>query len=126
MTDDELRALAERLKRGYAMSMYATQGDMLLDREGDRHAASAALLSLMEERGALIHDVERHIAIASEEASRAALAEARLSRAVEALRMMTGHYVMLAGSGDCGNWDPEEESHVIAARRVLSEIGGSE
>jgi len=50
VTDEELTQLAERLARGYTMSMYATQGDMLLDREGDRKAASSAILSLMRER----------------------------------------------------------------------------
>ncbi|PKR56362.1 hypothetical protein [Thalassospira lohafexi] len=28
-------------------------------------------------------------------------------------------YVQLAASGDCGNWDPEEEPHVIKAREAL-------
>ncbi len=31
-------------------------------------------------------------------------------------------YLVLANSGDCGNWDPEEEDHVIAARAALKEL----
>jgi len=38
------------------------------------------------------------------------------------LEMMTEHYVQLAGCGDCGNWDPEKEEKVIAAREILSQF----
>jgi hypothetical protein len=58
------------------------------------------------------------------------LANARLIAAapelVEALRMMTEHYVGLAGCGDCGNWNPEEEEEVIAARALLAKIDGEQ
>lgn len=40
---------------------------------------------------------------------------------VDCLSDMTEHYVQLAGCGDCGNWDPEKESEVIAARRMIAE-----
>ncbi len=36
-----------------------------------------------------------------------------------ALEGMLKHYVDLAGSGDCGHWDPETESIVIEARAAL-------
>jgi len=36
-----------------------------------------------------------------------------------ALEAITKRYVDLAGSGDCGNWNPEEEPEVIAARSAL-------
>jgi hypothetical protein len=32
------------------------------------------------------------------------------------LDIMVEHYTQLAGCGDCGNWNPEEEDKVIAAR----------
>lgn len=38
------------------------------------------------------------------------------------LRMMTEHYVELAGCGDCGNWNPEEEPEVIEARALLAKL----
>lgn len=38
-----------------------------------------------------------------------------------ALEDMTRRYVDLAGSGDCGFWDPEAEEEVIAARAALEE-----
>ena len=40
---------------------------------------------------------------------------------VDALSDMTEHYVSLAGCGDCGFWDPEQESEVIAARKMIAE-----
>jgi len=36
-----------------------------------------------------------------------------------ALEMLTVRYVDLAGSGDCGFWNPEEEPEVIAAREAI-------
>jgi hypothetical protein len=39
---------------------------------------------------------------------------------VDCLSDMTFHYVSLAGCGDCGNWNPEEESEVIAARQMIA------
>ncbi|MGQ0595816.1 hypothetical protein [Aquabacterium sp.] len=38
----------------------------------------------------------------------------------QALRALLDRYTMLVNSGDAGNWDPEEEPEVIAARAVLS------
>lgn len=46
--------------------------------------------------------------------------EAERDRLREALTSMLNHYVRLAGSGDCGFWDPEEEAEVIAARAALT------
>lgn len=40
----------------------------------------------------------------------------------DCLSDMTEHYVALAGCGDCGNWNPEEESEVIAARKMIAGI----
>ncbi len=37
----------------------------------------------------------------------------------EALAKLTEMYVQLAGSGDCGFWNPEEDPEVIAARSAL-------
>lgn len=39
---------------------------------------------------------------------------------LEQLHKMTEHYVRLAGCGDCGNWNPEEEDEVIAARATIA------
>lgn len=44
---------------------------------------------------------------------------------LEALRGMTEHYVRLAGCGDCGNWNPEEEPEVIAARAAIAKAGAA-
>lgn len=37
----------------------------------------------------------------------------------EALKHLLEHYVELARSGDCGNWDPETEEPVKKARAAL-------
>lgn len=37
-----------------------------------------------------------------------------------ALTHMTERYVSLANSGDCGNWNPEREADVIAARAAIA------
>lgn len=34
---------------------------------------------------------------------------------------MTNHYAELINSGDAGNWNPEEEQEVMAARKMVSE-----
>ena len=52
---------------------------------------------------------------AAEAASKAEIAEL-----VAELFAMTEHYVQLAGCGDCGFWNPEEEERVIAARALLA------
>lgn len=36
-----------------------------------------------------------------------------------ALEGLLDHYVTLVNSGDAGNWDPEDEDHVKAARAAL-------
>lgn len=42
----------------------------------------------------------------------------------EALEAMTEHYVDLAGCGDCGHWNPEEEEQVINSRATLKQARG--
>lgn len=37
-----------------------------------------------------------------------------------ALKAITERYVDLAGSGDCGFWNPEEEPEVQAARAAIA------
>lgn len=39
---------------------------------------------------------------------------------VEASTKLLSRYVSLAGSGDCGFWDPETETEVIAMRAALA------
>lgn len=41
-----------------------------------------------------------------------------------ALVAMLEHYVSLAGCGDCGHWNPEEEAIVIATRALLAKARG--
>lgn len=40
------------------------------------------------------------------------------------LRVMVYRYVSLVNGGDCGNWDPETEPEVIAARAALAKAEG--
>lgn len=40
----------------------------------------------------------------------------------DCLEDMTNHYAALVNCGDCGNWNPETESEVIAARKMISEV----
>lgn len=42
-----------------------------------------------------------------------------------ALRGLLDHYVAAVNSGDCGNWDPETETQVIAARAAIKRAQGS-
>ena len=44
---------------------------------------------------------------------------ADLRACAEALEQMTARYVSLVNSGDCGNWNPEEEVEVLNARAAL-------
>ena len=43
---------------------------------------------------------------------------------LEALEGITARYVDLAGSGDCGFWNPEEELQVIQARAAIARAKG--
>jgi hypothetical protein len=36
-----------------------------------------------------------------------------------ALKVLLDRYVSLINCGDCGNWDPETEAEVIAARAAI-------
>jgi hypothetical protein len=38
----------------------------------------------------------------------------------KALGGMVDLYTGMINSGDCGNWNPEDDSQVIAARKVLT------
>jgi hypothetical protein len=42
----------------------------------------------------------------------------------EALSGLLDHYTQLVNSGDAGNWNPEKEPQVIAARRALASLEG--
>ena len=44
----------------------------------------------------------------------------------DALSRLLEHYVSLINSGDVGNWDPEKEDEVIAARAALNAASGAE
>lgn len=63
---------------------------------------------------------ERRITSAEEEELRA---NARLMAAapelLEASKVFLAMYIRLAESGDCGNWNPEEEAEVIAVRAAI-------
>ena len=48
-----------------------------------------------------------------------AAAQSTIAELRAALAGLLKRYVDLAGSGDCGNWDPETEDQVIAARAAL-------
>lgn len=49
------------------------------------------------------------------------LAQARVAALEEALGGLLEHYLRLANSGDCGNFDPETDPEVIAVRETLKE-----
>lgn len=56
------------------------------------------------------------------------LANARLIAAapetIKALEALLAMYVKLANSGDCGNWNPEDEPEVRAARHAIDKAKG--
>ncbi|MBW3095668.1 hypothetical protein [Pseudohoeflea coraliihabitans] len=43
---------------------------------------------------------------------------------LEALEGLLAKYTELVSSGDCGSWDPEKESEVIAARAAIAKAKG--
>lgn len=59
-----------------------------------------------------------------------AAANARLIAAapdlLEALRAFVDRYVELVNCGDCGHWNPEEETEVITARAAIAKAEGRE
>lgn len=71
----------------------------------------------------LLAEVERandfHADIHEQTAARIAALSAENERLRKALENMLKRYVDLAGSGDCGFWDPEDEDEVIASRAAL-------
>ena len=56
------------------------------------------------------------------------LANARLIAAapetIKALEALLAMYAKLANSGDCGNWNPEDEPEVRAARHAIDKAKG--
>jgi hypothetical protein len=43
---------------------------------------------------------------------------------LEALEVLLDSYTALINSGDCGNWNPEEEPDVINARKAIAKARG--
>ncbi|KKJ75467.1 hypothetical protein WH95_18380 [Kiloniella litopenaei] len=43
---------------------------------------------------------------------------------LEALKAFTKMYVQMIESGDCGNWNPEEDAEVIQARKAIAKAEG--
>ena len=62
------------------------------------------------------------IAVVNGEANARLFAVSR--ETLEALAAMTARYLDLAGSGDCGFWNPEEELEVIQARAAIAKAKG--
>ncbi len=58
--------------------------------------------------------------------AKAAIEAAGVGELVEALVGLTDHYTQLVNCGDCGNWDPETEPQVIAARTAIAKALGDE
>lgn len=94
------------------MSDWQEVYDLLISRcehYKDWHSKGAAALRFLNEKESRITRLESDVATLREQ-----------------LAVMTKHYVQLAGSGDCGFWDPEEEQEVIDAREALSRISGED
>jgi hypothetical protein len=75
-----------------------------------RHELLAELQGMAE--AAAIHGFPRTERTAIE-------AKTRIEAAEQALRDLLDRYTALVNCGDCGNWNPETEPEVIAARRAL-------
>ncbi len=58
--------------------------------------------------------------------AKAAIQAAGVGSLLEALVGLTDHYAQLVNCGDCGNWDPEKEPQVIAARAAIAKALGDE
>lgn len=76
------------------------------------------------EHSASILAARHRTATAASTAARIEALEGENAKLREELRLMTEHYVSLAGCGDCGHWNPEEEPEVIQARAALTATEG--
>lgn len=63
---------------------------------------------------------------ASFQIAKAAIEAAGVGELLEALTGLTDHYTQLVNCGDCGNWDPEKEPQVVAARTAIAKALGDE
>lgn len=89
------------------------------DLERRAQAAGEEIYRIQNGNGIVVGDaptiyanaILRHFAQSTPDKSRQEL--------VGALRGMTEHYCALINSGDCGNWNPEADAPVIAARAAL-------
>jgi hypothetical protein len=75
------------------------------------------LLDAAREAALRAHKAEAELALAAPYAE--GLSDIALERG-EALQALLDHYLSLVNSGDAGNWDPEAEEVVIAARAALT------
>ncbi|WP_458763622.1 hypothetical protein [Cupriavidus basilensis] len=84
--------------------------------EAKRQADARAAEEQREHEAAAARQREKDALAAAEKRARDA-AQTLLT----ALRGLVDHYVTLINSGDCGNWDPETEPQVIAARAAIAQ-----
>lgn len=113
---DDLRARLDAERKAHATTErllnlrrkdYETLEARLQAVETERDATDRAWQAQREKANTVIRDLERQ---------RDALAAA--------LTAMVDRYVSLVNSGDCGNWNPETEADVIAARKALDAAAG--
>ena len=72
--------------------------------------------------GGCAFDEDKAVAIQEANARLIAAAPTML----DALKALTERYVSLVASGDCGNWDVEDEQFVVAARAAIAKAEGRE
>ncbi len=118
---DRLRAAALRQLKADA-TLYSMPQDCSRDEHeaaiqehDDAHAALGEVLHQSGDTG------PKHSALAAC-ASIAADVDADIARLTSSLRGLLELYTDLVNCGDCGNWDPEREDQVIAARAALADI----
>lgn len=96
--------------------MTATNDDLVARLEA-RAARFDTVDTVLRDSDTVLSDRLAGIAVADAALDRAAAS--RIKALEEALAALTKHYVSLVNSGDAGNWDPEKEPVVIAARSTL-------
>jgi hypothetical protein len=69
-------------------------------------------------------DIRHHNELAKDEALANAFLIAAAPDLLEASEKFLEGYVRMVNSGDCGNWNPEEEDVVIAMRAAINKARG--
>lgn len=92
--------------------------------QGARRAADAITRSISAALPAakMSPFTDKEHALFVDDISRVIEAHSGLAELVEAAEAFLAKYVQLVDSGDCGNWDADDEPEVVALRAALKKV----